>query len=330
MSFMRSFNQTRFVSKGTLPFAVFATVCTAIGVNSATAAPVGCLIEPAEVSDVAASAAGVIAQIHADRGTLVKRGQVIASLVSDVERANLVVAKSRAASESEIDANAATRDLAKLKVRRLHDLLALGHGTQMELDQARGEFEVSDHKWQHAKDMHSIQGKEVGIAQSYLEQRLIRSPIDGVVAERLLNVGERTDGKPVFKIVALQRLKAELVLPAAQFGTVREGMAATVVPDVVNGKNTLAQVSQVDRFVDAASGTFRARLQINNFDKQVPAGVKCKVEFSPSAATVTPKAPAQMGSAIPTNAKPSAQKVNLNRRKTAPTEKTKAINTATL
>lgn len=303
---------TRFISNATLNLGVFATICASSGVN---AAPVGCLIESSQVSDVAAATAGVIAQINADRGTFVKRGQVIASLVADVERANLDVAKSRAASEAEIDANGATRDLAKLKVKRLHDLLALGHGTQMELDQARGEFEVSDHKWQHAKDMHVIQRKDVGVAQSYLEQRLIRSPIDGVVAERLLNVGERTDGKPLFKIIALQKLKAELVLPAAQFGTVREGMSATVLPDVINGKNALAQVSQVDRFVDAASGTFRARLQINNFDKQVPAGVKCKVEFSNSAAAATPKLPAQPVATIPAGSKPNAQKVSVKRPK---------------
>jgi membrane fusion protein, heavy metal efflux system len=261
-----------------LTTALFVSIAPAI-----VSAQVACLIEPSQASEVAALAPGVLAQINADRGTRVRRGQVLALLTTDVEKANLQAAKQRASSEAEIDAAATNRDLAKLKLRKSYDLMNLGHGTQLEIDQARLEHEVADHRLQHSKDMLMTARKEVGVAQSQLEQRMIRSPIDGVIAERALNVGERADGKAVFKIINLQKLKAEVILPAAQFGSIREGQAMKVTPDMTGGQQVLGQITQVDSFLDAASGTFRARLSINNADRKIPAGVKCKVEIDNSA-----------------------------------------------
>jgi membrane fusion protein, heavy metal efflux system len=265
-------------------------------------AQVGCLIEPSQSSEVSALTSGVITDIKADRGARVKRGQVLAYLTSDVEKANLGAAKQRAASEADIDAAAANRDLAKLKLRKTHELMNLGQSTQFEIDQAKMEHEVADHRVQHSKDMLLNARKEVRVAQSQLEQRLIRSPIDGVVAERSLNVGERADGKSVFKVINLQKLKAEVILPAAQFGSVREGQSMKVMPDIAGGQAVLGQVTQVDSFLDAASGTFRARLAINNADRKIPAGVKCKIEVDNSqpAPAVVP-APAKTPGQKPAN-----------------------------
>jgi hypothetical protein len=36
----------------------------------------------------------------------------------------------------------------------------------------------------------------------------------------------------------------------------------------------------VDRVIDAASNTFRIRLTLPNSTQAIPAGVRCKVEFS--------------------------------------------------
>jgi membrane fusion protein, heavy metal efflux system len=267
---------------------------------------VGCLIEPSQFSEVAAQSSGTISQILVDRGSFVRKGQPLAILSSELERANLEAVKQRASSEAEIDAASAARDLAKLKLRKTHELMALGHGTQYELDQAKVEYEITDHRLQHTRDVVAASRKDLSLAQSQLELRTIRSPIDGVVAERMLNVGERVDGRALFKIVNISRLKAELVLPAAQFGTMREGMAIRVQPEVNNSPAVLGQVSQVDRFLDAGSGTFRARLLMNNFDQKIPAGAKCKIEI----AQEQPKAGAvPQGGLKPASMKPPAQSV---------------------
>jgi multidrug efflux pump subunit AcrA (membrane-fusion protein) len=41
------------------------------------------------------------------------------------------------------------------------------------------------------------------------------------------------------------------------------------------------RVAVVDRVVDAASSTFRVRLELPNPQHRIPAGLKCKVTFFP-------------------------------------------------
>ncbi|MFM1988867.1 MAG: hypothetical protein RJA99_1824 [Pseudomonadota bacterium] len=248
----------------------------------APAAPpttLGCVIEPTAVADVAASAPGVLESVKVERGARVRRGQVLATLQSDVERAAVETAWARASAESEVNALAATRDFAKLKLRRMHTLASLDSGGRLELENAAAEFEIADHRLQQAREALSVAHREHELARRQLELRQVRSPIDGIVADRLLNPGERVDGRPILRLVSLDRLRVEVVVPAARFGRIREGMAAVVKADGVDGPEVGARVSQVDRFVDAASGTFRARLDVPNADGGLPAGVRCQIAF---------------------------------------------------
>ena len=39
-----------------------------------------------------------------------------------------------------------------------------------------------------------------------------------------------------------------------------------------------AKVSVIDRVIDAASGTFRVRLELRNPNHAIPAGLRCRIE----------------------------------------------------
>ena len=60
---------------------------------------------------------------------------------------------------------------------------------------------------------------------------------------------------------------------------VRKGMKAEVRPEEPYNNRYLAEVTIVDRVVDAASGTFGIRLELPNPKYNLPAGLKCKVVF---------------------------------------------------
>jgi multidrug efflux pump subunit AcrA (membrane-fusion protein) len=40
-----------------------------------------------------------------------------------------------------------------------------------------------------------------------------------------------------------------------------------------------ARITVIDRVIDAASGTFRIRLELPNPKNEIPAGLRCKVKF---------------------------------------------------
>jgi len=43
--------------------------------------------------------------------------------------------------------------------------------------------------------------------------------------------------------------------------------------------NFRAKVVLIDRLIDAASGTFRIRLELPNPGHKIPAGIRCRVRF---------------------------------------------------
>jgi multidrug efflux pump subunit AcrA (membrane-fusion protein) len=111
--------------------------------------------------------------------------------------------------------------------------------------------------------------------------RVIRSPFNGVVVERLLDPGEfaTTNIKePILKLAEIDPLNVEVVLPATQFGHIKRSDRAEVMPETATTRYP-AKVSVVDRVIDGASGTFGVRLELRNPGAEIPAGAKCTVRF---------------------------------------------------
>ncbi|WP_276662742.1 efflux RND transporter periplasmic adaptor subunit [Thauera aminoaromatica] len=266
--------------------------CTAAAAVPATAAApaagqsLGCLIEPDKVADLGSPVVGVLESIRAERGDIVRKGQPLALLRSDVERASAEVARSRAASEADLRAAQANRDLARQKLTRAEDLVARNFLAQQALDQARADYQVAEQKLMQTRDQLRVWGREVGVAEAQVGLRTLRAPFEGVVVERYLSAGERVEEKPVFKLARIDMLRVEVIVPAARFGSIRVGELASVKPDLPNAAPVAASVALVDRVVDAASNTFRVRLSLPNADLRLPAGLRCRITFGEAPAPV--------------------------------------------
>ena len=245
-------------------------------VDAAGPAPrVGCLIEPESIAEVGSSVIGAIETLHVERGDLVKKGQVLATLKADVERASLQIAHARAQSDAEMLAARTNLDFLRQKQTRTEDLVNKNFISQQVLDQARSEADIAAQKLTQATEQRRVLKRELDLAQAQLEVRSIRSPIDGVVAERYVSTGERIDQKQMFRIARIDPLKVELIVPAALFGSVLPGSLTQVTPDVPGIGARDARVVLVDRMIDAASNTFRVRASLANPGGAIPAGARC-------------------------------------------------------
>jgi membrane fusion protein, heavy metal efflux system len=243
-------------------------------------AMLGCLIEPQRVAEVGSPGYGVVEEVLVERGQSVRKGQTLVLLRSEVEKANVDAARQRATGEAEIAAAIATRDVAKIKMRRTQELLILGFASQLELDTAKGEFEVADQRLAQAREAQVVAGRELQSAEAQLRQRVVRAPFDGVVIDRLTQPGERADGRPLLRVAMLNPLKVEVIVPATMYGQFKEGQSIGVQPDFAGADLMQAQVQQIDRLIDAASGTFRVRMALPNPKREVPAGVRCKAQIA--------------------------------------------------
>ncbi|WP_233161674.1 MULTISPECIES: efflux RND transporter periplasmic adaptor subunit [unclassified Achromobacter] len=215
--------------------------------------PMACLIEPFMVSELGSPIAGVIDKISVQRGDTVKKGDVVATLNSKVDEATLNVRRGEAAY------------LARA-VQRNSDMY------QRKLLPASDYDEISSKSRQAAL--------QVELQQAILGERSIRSPFDGVVAERYAGPGDRINDNKIVKLAQIDPLLVKVVVPEGLYGQVKMDAGADVtVNSAISDKPLRATVWRIDKVMDAASGTFVVLLKVDNKNNRIPAGIRCSVHF---------------------------------------------------
>jgi RND family efflux transporter MFP subunit len=247
-----------------------------------TAVPeLDCVIEPQQVVKLATPVVGVIARIDVDRGDVVHKGQVLGKLEDGVEQATLNLARARATNEFGAKAVQARLDYLRRKNERVGQLSAKNIVTQATAEEADSDANVAEQQLKEAQLTREIARLEVGQAEEQIKQRTLVSPIEGVVTERLLVPGEyRNEQSPILTLAQIDPLRVEVFVPTSQYGRIRIGSHAQIRPQEPIGGSYPAVVTVVDQVLDAASGTFGVRLALPNPARQLPAGIRCKVQFA--------------------------------------------------
>lgn len=259
--------------------AVLAALAAATSHCAAAAQPLGCLIEPHRVVEVGSAVIGVVESVKVERGDHVAKGDVLAVLRSDVERAAVGVAATRAKVAAEVQAAQASYELARQKHARALELRNQNFISAQALDQARAEADVARQRLAQARDQRRILARELQLAEAQLGLRTIRSPVDGVVVERYMSGGERVEEKPIVRVATVDPLRVEMVVPASLYGTISVGSVLMVAPELRDSAPRPAKVVLVDPLIDGPSNTFRVRLEMPNANHELPAGVRCKVDL---------------------------------------------------
>lgn len=238
-----------------------------------------CLIQPSQIAEVGSSVYGAINKIYVERGDYVSKGQKIAELQNTVEHAALNVANSKVHTQADIKAAQANREYTQQNLTRAENLAKKNFISEQELTHIRTEFEVAEQKLASIHEQHRVWQREKELAQSQLALRTLVSPIKGIVAERYLSTGERVEDRSVVRVVSIDPLHVEVMVPAVHFGKIKKDMVATVTPELPNTKPSEAKVILVDKLIDGASNTFRVRLKMPNTDQAIPGGGRCKVDL---------------------------------------------------
>jgi RND family efflux transporter MFP subunit len=251
-----------------------------------------CLMNASDHVELGAPVAGLLRSVAVTRGDRVRAGQPIATLASEVEEAQLDVARISAQSDVELRSAEARRDFAQKKLARLQGLGQSRLVPQKELEEAESEAAVAEQAVREAEMNHTAAQAELRRAEALLAQRRILSPFDGVVVERHLSPGAYVnDQAKIATLASIDTLHVEVYVPVAFYGQIHRGDEATVLPDQPLGGQYPAKVVIVDPVIDAASGTFGVRLLLPNSDWRLPAGLRCRAAFGPAAAGSAEAAP---------------------------------------
>lgn len=251
-----------------------------LATSNASTTEFECVIEPQQRVKLASPIVGVIARLDVDRGDIVRRGQILGKLEDGVEAATLAVAVARATNEYVSKSQEARLHFLRSKYKRLNELHSKAITSQASLEEADAEAKVAEQQLKEAELNREVAYLEIRRAEEVLQQRTLRSPIDGVVVERLLVPGEyQNEQTPILTLAQIDPLYVEVFVSTSYYGRIHLGSKAEVRPEQPVGGVYAAVVTVVDRVLDAASGTFGVRLVLPNPDLLLPAGIPCKVLF---------------------------------------------------
>ena len=236
---------------------------------------------------VGSQVSGTIAKLSADYNTKVSKQQVVAQLdqakfAARVEetRANLLAAQAGAA-KSKVAVEDAERTLKRAKELKQRELVS-----QSELDVAQTAYDS-------ARSQLNVSQAQVGQAQAAMNQAnidlgytVIRSPIDGIVISRSIDVGQTVAASlsaPTLFTIAndLTRMEVHTNVDEADVGNIREGQDVTFTVDAHANRRFRGKVHQVRNAPQVIQNvvTYDAVVRINNKELLLKPGMTANVQF---------------------------------------------------
>jgi RND family efflux transporter MFP subunit len=221
-------------------------------------------------AEVSAETAGRVIETPVERGTRVTQGALLVRISPSETSAQLQEADANAAQiEAKLGLVAgqpfdrtkvpdvmnakASLDLAEAEFNRMRTLVDQKVISQSEFDQRRTQLEAARQKYQSEQNLadqsyRSLEGARarVALARKAVADTSVRAPLTGLVAERLVSVGDYvTRGARVATVVRVDPLRVELTVPEQHVSLIRVGQQVRLTVDAYPGQEFAATVKFV-------------------------------------------------------------------------------------
>jgi HlyD family secretion protein len=230
---------------------------------------------------IGAQVSGRISKLNADYNSTVKKGELIAKIdpqlfIAAVERekANFVAAKA-----SLLRAEAQQRD-AELVQKRAKSLSDQGLASAAELQTADTAVAVAVAQTEVARATLQQQQAALNQAQVNLSYTDIRSPIDGVVISRSVDVGQTVAASlqaPVLFTIAedLKKMQVHTSVAEGDVGRITPGMDTWFTVDAFPGQRFKGKVAQIRNAAQTVQNvvTYDAVIDVANDDLRLRPGM---------------------------------------------------------
>ena len=251
-----------------------------------------------EQADVAAETAGRVIAAGIERGRPVSQGAELIRLSSAETDAQLKEAEANAAQiearlgisgGAALDVNAvpevqnakAGADLAQAEFARIKSLLDQRVVSQSEYDQRRTQAEAARQQYEASKNgalqqYQSLQAARarVSLARKAFGDTVVRAPFNGVVAERLVTVGDYvTKGMKVAVVVRVNPLRVQLTVPEQAVSSMAPGQPVTFEVDAYPGRQFEGRVKYISPALRADQRALTVEALVPNGDGVLKPGL---------------------------------------------------------
>lgn len=233
--------------------------------------------EPSQQTVAASAETGIITEVFVKEGDRIERGTPLAKLNDSVLQQALKIAEARADSTARLDAAKSQLEIVGSQLAAVEKLVGGGHTNKFEVEQKRSKYSSALAEFKSAEDELKLNRLEVGRIRAQINDRIIISPIDGVVTELHKEIGESIGNtEPTYAtIVKINQLKVRFYQDAKVLKQIRKGQQVQLT---VGGKRSevTAAVLFVSPIIDPESGLGRIDLLVENQDRNLQSGVLCE------------------------------------------------------
>jgi membrane fusion protein (multidrug efflux system) len=220
-------------------------------------------------SELAAKLPGRVARMYVDEGTLIQKGQPLLALETDYPRINLERADADAQRAAAAEADA-QRDLERKKELIAKDSIP------------RAVYDRSASTYDQAKAAHASAVAQASMYRQQISDSVLRSPIDGVVAEKRTDIGQRlAEATVALVVVQTSPLKLRFRIPEKYLTQVHRGQEVKATADPYPGAVFTGRVTVVGGVIDPATRSFTVETEFPNRDGKLRPGLFARVEMSP-------------------------------------------------
>jgi HlyD family secretion protein len=219
---------------------------------------------------------GVVKWIGVKKGDTVTNEQVVVELDNAEYKARLVEADGRVASAQ------ANVTRAELDFERVSQLAKTDIESKKAQDDARMQLQAARADLKQAEGAHQV-------AKTFLDWTIIRSPINGVVLEKLVNPNElvvpqsfggtRGPSTALLAVADLKDLQVEIDVNEADLSKISLQQKCRVSPEAYPDKSYPGVVAEIAPEANRSKGTLQIKVQILNPDKFLTPELSAKVDF---------------------------------------------------
>jgi HlyD family secretion protein len=230
-------------------------------------------VQATETVEVGTQVSGQLSALYVDFNDQVKKGDLLAQIDPTILRQEVRSSEASLA-RSQAELNQAQRDLGRIK-----ELFEAKISTASDVETAQYQFDVVDASFKQA---------QIGLerAQRNLEYSVIRAPVDGVVIERAVDVGQTVAASmsaPVLFVIARDLSEMEILasVDESEIGLIREGQEVDFTVQAYPERTFRGAVSQVRLQSTVVENvvTYGVVISVDNSDGGLLPGMTATVRF---------------------------------------------------
>ncbi|WP_395374943.1 efflux RND transporter periplasmic adaptor subunit [Marinicella sp. W31] len=211
------------------------------------------ILEADRQATITTKSSGIILQLLAEEGDVVKEGDVVLVLESDEQRLRVQSAR-------------ANYEKSQNQLERAELLLKKGISNTEAVDNLR--FETKALK------------ASLDQAVMDLSFTKVKAPFGGIISKRLVKIGNLvSQNTPVFEIMDPMSLQAKIDVPEHHWVRIRKDLPVRFLFDAIPDQILEGTVERRSPAIDAATGTFKVTVVIDNEDQMLRPGLFAKADI---------------------------------------------------